>query len=397
MKIKRGSNQKWLWCILSIFYNSILVGQTLDPALNKALVNAQQGTIVELPGFLSEHGIANLNYQKMILPGPQFIISDDPEYIRFPEGVALKEPVQPGTVRVYVYNVNGIKEPAKMDRRITAVIKNTGKTAMHIRMLKYSSQKPSGNYFQMAKQGMADFLASQPEEKTRKVEPGMSMAIDDKMEKYIVKYDELAHGIYEFVTDQPGEINIIQTDLNTSGPKALARIKGVLPTRGTNAGRGIFGVSNYGIATPEVLDTKNGAVQIIVADGVRDPWITGMDHSLNKVSKLEGNYGVLYHIELKWKSSDGKGLALVMWNSRGSKTICNGMAATVAVSEGKFKEGIVQLPSDKLITRYGPESMLIQVFPPAINGKEQTIKVIYSPPGASCLPTPLVFIPVSME
>jgi hypothetical protein len=55
------------------------------------------------------------------------------------------------------------------------------------------------------------------------------------------------------------------------------------------------------------------------------------------------------------------------------------------------------LPSDRLITKKAPEAILIQVFSPAANGEEQTIHLTYSPPGASCLPTPLVFIPVDMN
>ncbi|MNL58759.1 hypothetical protein D3C87_1824240 [compost metagenome] len=73
------------------------------------------------------------------------------------------------------------------------------------------------------------------------------------------------------------------------------------------------------------------------------------------------------------------------------------MAATMIVSKGKFKEGIIQLPNDRLVTKAAPEAILVQVFPPAKNGEEQTIKLTYSPPGASCLPTPLVFIPVDMD
>ncbi len=101
---------------------------------------------------------------------------------------------------------------------------------------------------------------------------------------------------------------------------------------------------------------------------------------------------------MKWKSTDGKGLALVTWNSRsGNNQWCSGMANTMVVSEGKFKEGIIQLPSDRLVTKAAPEAILIQVFKPAANGEEQTIRLTYSPPGASCLPTPLIFIPVDLK
>ena len=141
-----------------------------------------------------------INYQKTVLPGPQFIISDDPEYIRVPEAIALKEAVVPGAVRLYVYNVNGVKEPVKIDRKIIAVLKNTGKQPMHVRMLKYSSQKPSLNYFQIGKQGLADYFASNGSELIRTVAPGKSISIDEKLDKHVVKYDELVHGFYEFVS-----------------------------------------------------------------------------------------------------------------------------------------------------------------------------------------------------
>ena len=375
-----------------------LQAQVVTKEHNSAILQSSQGSIVMLPDFLSEKGFPAVEYKKMVLPGPQHLISDDPEYIRIPEGIALQEAVQPGAVRLYVYNVNGIKEPAKIDRKITAVIKNTGTAVMHIRMLKYSSQKPSTNYFQIGKQGLADYFASKGDNRIRNVKPGEAIAIDEQLEKNIVKYDELAHGFYEFVIDQPGQISVIQTDLQTTGPKALARIKTVIANKGQNAGRGVFGVSNYKITPLEILDTKNGAVQLVVADGEKDPWVEGYEGSGAKWARLDGNYGVMYNIEVKWKSTDGKGLALVTWNSRaGDNQWCGGMAASMVVSKGKFDSGIVKLPSDRLITKKAPEAILIQVFPPDAIGEEQTIKLTYSPPGASCLPTPLVFIPVDMK
>jgi hypothetical protein len=374
-----------------------LNAQTVKTEDAVSLLQAKQGDVVLLKDFFTIKP-ADIKYNKVVLPGPQFIISDDPEYIRIPEAIALKESVQPGSVRLYVYNVNGVKEPVKIDRKITAVIKNTGKQKMHIRMLKYSSQKPSANYFQIGKQGLADYFASKGSEQIRVVEPGEAIAIDEQLERNVVKYDELTHGFYDFVIDQPGEISIIQTDLKTSGPVALKRIKTIIPTGHKNAGRGLFGVSNYKVAAVDVLDTKNGAAEIVVADGVKDPWVLGVEGTSGKESTLAGNYGVIYNMELKWKSTDGKGLALVTWNSRsGDNQWCNGMAATMIVSKGKFNEGIIQLPNDRLATKGAPEVVLIQVFPPAKNGEEQTIKFTYSPPGASCLPTPLVFVPVDMN
>lgn len=388
---------KWLLACALITLGACVHAQEWKPEMNSAILQTKQGSIVQLPGFLSEK-IPNIEYRKVVMPGPQYLIADDPEYIRIPEGISLQEAVQPGAVRLYVYNVNGVKEPQKIDRRITAVIKNTGSGDMHIRMLKYSSQKPSTNYYQIGKQGLADYFASKPQSTVRTVKPGQAIAIDEQLEKYIVKYDELVHGFYEFVIDQPGEISVLQTDLKTTGPKALQRIGNIIPPKGQNAGRGVFGVSNYRVITDSVYDTKEGAKEIILADGKLDPWVEGKMKDRLDVAELAGNYGVMYEIEMKWKSTDGKGLALVTWNARsGNNQWCGGMANTMVVSKGKFKEGIIQLPADRLTTKGAPEAILVQVFEPSPNGDVQTLKLTYSPPGASCLPTPLIFIPVDLR
>lgn len=374
-----------------------LHAQVLQAGSDKDILKTKQGNIVELPGFLTEK-LNLINYQKIVLPGPQFIISDDPEYIRVPEAIALKEAVVPGAVRLYVYNVNGVKEPTKIDRKIIAVLKNTGKQPMHVRMLKYSSQKPSLNYFQIGKQGLADYFASNGSELIRTVAPGKSISIDEKLDKHIVKYDELVHGFYEFVIDQPGEVSVLQTAPSTPVQVAADRIKNIIPFGHANAGRGIFGVSNYKVVNNKVVDTKDGVVQLMLADGVNDPWVVGKESHSGMDSKLAGNYGVMYDVELKWKSTDGKGLALVTWNSRSADNQwCGGMAASMVVSGGIFPEGIIQLPNDRLVTKKAPEAILIQVFKPNGTGEEQTLKLKYSPPGASCLPTPLIFIPIDLK
>lgn len=380
----------------SVALTTPAAAQELDAGLGKKLAAARQGSIVELPGFLSEK-LPNIGYRKIVMPGPQYLISDDPEYIRVPEAVAFREPVQPGAVRLYVYNVNGVKEPAKIETKIVAAIRNTGKADLHLRMLKYSSQRPSTNYFQVGKQGLADYFAAVPQTAIRTIKPGEVVAIDPAQEQFRVKYDELVHGLYEFVIDQPAEISVVQTSPGTPLATALQRAAVLPPKTKTGAGRGVFGVSNYQVYGNDVIDTRNGTVQMILADGDKDGWVVGKESTSGGIATLAGNYGVMYDIELKWKSSDGRGLALVTWNARSDNNQwCGGMANTMIVSKGKFREGIIQLPADRLITRKAPEAILVQVFTPSGNGEEQTIRMTYSPPGASCLPTPLIFIPVHL-
>src|SRR5690606_4360027 len=206
--------------------------------------SAKQGDVVILQDFLTTD-FPKIAYDKVVVPGPQYIISDDPEYIRIPEAIAMQEEVQPGAVRLYVYNVNGVKEPQKMPRKISAVIKNLGQENMHLRMLKYSSQKPSLNYFQIGKQGLYDYFLSKEVNNVRVVKPGEVIAIDEQLERNVVQYDELVHGFYEFVVDQPGLISVLQTSPDKEGPKAFHEIDTIIPFSHVNAGRGIFPISNY--------------------------------------------------------------------------------------------------------------------------------------------------------
>ncbi len=362
-----------------------------------ALANARPGEVISLPGFFPGK-IPELPYRKTVLPGPRFIISDDPEYIRDAESIALQEKVSPGAVRLYVYNVNGVTAPAKMPRKITTLIKNTGKKVMHLHFEKFSSQLPSANYYQIGKQGLADYFQSKGLDSSFSIPPGEAIPIDPARERQVVQYDELVHGIYEFTIDQPAEITVLQTSPETPGPVAMKRMHSVVPPSHSNAGRGLFSICNYGISTEKSIDTRDGPVTLTIADGKKDPWITGREGSTGQTTTLSGNYGVIYNIKIKWKSTDGRGLALVTWNPWNSNNQwCGGMANTVVVSDGKYKGGVIQLPADRLITTGAPEAILIQTFQPSVTGQEQIIRLTYSPPGASCLPTPLVLIPVELN
>lgn len=371
-----------------------LFAQTPNAEVVKALKNGKSGEIVSLPNFLSVD-FQKIKFHKTIAPGPQFIISDDPEYIRIPEAVAMQERVEPGAVRLYVYNVNGVVEPQKMPRKINTVLKNLGKENLHLRMLKYSSQKPSTNYFQIGKQGLEDYFKSEIIRDVRIVKPGEVIALDPKLEKQVVQYDELVHGLYEFVIDQPAELSVIQTSPEKSSVQAFAQIDTLIPFSHVNAGRGIFPVSNYNVKT-DTVDTKNGVSQLIIADGNDDPWIVGTIGADKQPAQNAGNYGVLYNTKINWKSTDGKAMALVTWNSRTDNQWCGGMGLTMELFDDNGKKTVRQMPSEVLVTRAAPEAILIGIYKPDPTKTVQEINFTYSPPGASCLPTPLILVPIDL-
>ncbi len=341
-------------------------------------------------------------YKLEVIDGPQYLISDDPEYIRIPEGVALREDVSPGNVRLYVYNVNGVKEP-EMPRKISVVIENLSEDEeLNVDFLNYSFREPSMNYFGVAKNGLTDYFNSATQDLSDKdlvIAPKEAQPLDLHMEETVADFNDLVHALHEFSIDQPARISIVQTDPETPSVEANAKIEEVIPSPRKNAGRGKFEISNYKLTTLEgsPIDTADGVQELIVADGDKDPWVKGIDGSSGEELELRGNYGIMYEMEIERTSSDGRSLALVTYNQRFGSQWCGAMANVMKVDDGNHKGGVVRIPTGTLNTRSLPEVVVIQTFPPLPEGESEIIKLTYSPPGASCLPTPLVFVPYTAE
>jgi hypothetical protein len=359
----------------------------LDAAIN----SAESGQIINV-GQFPLRDLPTINYSTKP-SGPQFVFSDDPEYLRADEGAAVREKVTPGPVRLYLYHVNGTTETAK---KITAVIENLGKQQMTVHFTRYAMAGPSGEYYRVGKSAMVQYLKQNSLPADLHIAAGASAVLDPALDSCRVPYNQLIHGIYDFRINQPARITVLQTNPEVDSMTANQRIKAVLSPRSpSGAGRGLYQYSTFEVRnTTETLDSANGAFQLVLADGKTDPWIVGRDSSTQTPAILKGNYGVIYHIRLKRRSSDGRALALLMWNYRTGAKWCDNMACAVEVNKGRFPAGIVQVPGNQTTITGESNASLVQVFPPPAKGQSDEIQITYTPPGASCLPTPLVFVPV---
>jgi hypothetical protein len=52
------------------------------------------------------------------------------------------------------------------------------------------------------------------------------------------------------------------------------------------------------------------------------------------------------------------------------------------------------VPTKEPYLRGSDKAVLLQVYPPVAKGKTADIEITYTPPGASCLPTPLLLVPI---
>lgn len=329
-------------------------------------------------------------------PGPQLVFSDAPEYFRTGDGIALEEVVQPGLVRLYLYHV---PEESGKPKTITALLENRGEEPLTIRFHRYSFPKPGKHYHKIGKTGLIDFFEQKPGPAHRTVAPGEWIAIDPEMDSTVVGKDDLVHGFYEFEIDQPARIVTLQRDPkmdNLAAIEQLPRLPQVFEDqRASGAGRGLFQISNFLVtrAADAPIDTAEGPMSLILADGKDDRWIVGRDSISGEPSENRGNYGVLYRIRLKRTSSDGRSLALMMHNRFGETGFCSSLASAVEIRRPGREPEIVPVPGESVSFKGGGNAVLLQILPPPENETE-VVEIVFSPPGASCLPTPILLVPI---
>ncbi|TVR50057.1 MAG: hypothetical protein EA425_10720 [Puniceicoccaceae bacterium] len=372
---------------------SVLAGD-----LATATWKAGPGGLLVLPDFnASDLPLADLDIRPA--PGPQLVFSDMPEYFRTGDGIAMQEDVEAGDVRLYVYHV---PTPDGGPKVITTVLENLGDAPLRISFQRYVFPTPDGYYLRIGKQGLIGFFEGGEVPEDRIVPPGGRIPVDPVMDQTIVSYSDLVHGFYEFSIDQPARLTVLQRDPEADSAAAVDTLP-LLPrrlpdTRPSGAGRGLFPISNYEVepapgAAP--LDTADGPRRILVADGRIDPWITGRD----QITGLEdgenrGNYGVIYRIRIPLTSSDGRSWAVLMHNLYPHNQFCRAQASAVQVSAGKFPAGVVPIPAGQVFFREVGENVLLQIVTPSSDGEPAELELLYSPPGASCLPTPILLFPL---
>jgi hypothetical protein len=372
---------------------SALSAQTRPASVDEILRESRPGQIVTLPD-LSLADVPTLAVERIDAHGPQLLFSDMPEYFRSGDGIAIQEEVRPGIVRLYLYHV---PEPGEKKKIISAVIENLADEPTTMRFLRYSFPAPGTDYHKIGKAGLLGYFTSKSGDSAITIAPHGRAVIDPELDKAIVTKDMLVHAIYEFEIDRPAQITTFQRDPSADSLAIidkLPRLPRIVADKPSGAGRGLFLTSDFDVKpkNDRPMDTSGGPVQIVVADGKSDPWITGRDSIAGIEGVVKGNYGVMYRIKLRRSSSDGRALALLMCNARGGQW-CRYSAAAVMVSDGLFPGGATSLPADQV--RFGtfPEAVVIQRFAPIAPGETGTIEFTYSPPGASCLPTPLLLIP----
>ena len=271
--------------------------------------------------------------------GPQFLFSDKPEYFRAGNGIALQEDVEPGIVRLYLYHVPDSGETPKV---ITALLENRGSHALKLRLLRQAFPEPGGDYLRIGKAGLVGLFSSKPEKQARTVPAGGRVPVDPKLDRTTVSGQQLVHGFYEFEIDQPARVTVLQRDPDQSSAEVVDRLPNLPraePGQASGAGRGQFAPSDLVVtnAPGTILDTASGVQWLVLADGKADPWVRGRDGLAGGEEVVnDGNYGVMYRARLAWRSTDGRGLALLITKQGGPSKYCPAQSGAVLVGAGQW-------------------------------------------------------------
>ncbi|QDU34013.1 hypothetical protein KS4_20740 [Poriferisphaera corsica] len=392
----------FILCACTLLFTAAVNAQVpsgADGELSKALASSKPGQQINAPQLnLTTTSTPIIELTRTPIDGPQFLLSDMPEYFHIGNGIAMQERVSAGTVRLYTYHV---PTPASPKKKISAVIENLGNEPLIFKFTRYAFPTPGSYYQKVAKEGMTDFFkAAPPFKRARRLKPGERMVIDPQMDKYITKKDDLVHAWHEFTISQGARITVFQADPEDN-PLTVIDTLPKLPRQfkdhpRSGAGRGLFKQADYLVTPAEkdhVYDTADGIKQLILADGKRDTWMTGYDHIADLPTTNKGNYGAIYNIKINWKSSDKRNLALIAYTPEGTGKWCQNRAMVLKVNHGSQRGGTIQIPSKNITWKQFPEVVLIQNFARKANKEIQTIELTYTPPGASCLPIPFVLVP----
>lgn len=376
---------------------SVALAAELSPSEREVLKSAKSGQALQLAFATNRNTLPYLPVTITPAPGPQFLFSDKPEYFTS-DGVSLEETVQAGTVRLYIYHV---PEPAAGGKVIAVVVENPGNTPVQLRFLRRAFPRPGGDYHRIAKEALVGFLSGEAEPRPRSIAPGQRLVLDPKMDAAIATRDQLVHGFYEFEIDGPVRVSVLQRSPDQESVRILDDLprlpsQSVGSTSASGAGRGRFEQANFDVALAAGphFDTASGAMQLVVADGRRDSWIRGRDGIEARDARNVGNYGTVYRIRFKRASSDGRHLALVLAKLEVVNQYCGAVSAAVLLKRGNAPSALVPLPSTGMFIRQPGEVAVIQVFPPLPEGETEEVELVYSPPGAACLPTPFLLLPI---
>jgi hypothetical protein len=188
----------------------------------------------------------------------------------------------------------------------------------------------------------------------------------------------LLHGLWDVDVAGTAEVRFVAV---ADGADVLAEVDGLAALPRDVHDRGTFVPSDRTVRVP-CLDTARASLRVRLADGVDDPFATGVDALTGAPEALAGNYGVKYTLDLSLASSDGRLLAVLLAPRGGA------MAGAAQMSDGLFPGTVLDLPRDADDVRPG-QAVLLGVWDAAVHDRAS---ITWTPAGSSSLPVDVLLV-----
>ncbi|WP_438447123.1 stalk domain-containing protein [Gorillibacterium sp. sgz5001074] len=294
----------------------------------------------------------------------KLILSDSPETIK-DKGILYQDRIN-GKARLYADHVNGMEGKVRfviMARNTspdkTVTIKTTNKGEVY----------PSIYANLIGHEASVDFLLKDPvQDKPITLAPNQGLAYVQMPDLYP------AQGInvfYDVETDGEVEFSFLALDssVSTPTPALLGTLKH-LPFAGNV--RGTFPVSD--MTWKSDMSKVKSPVRITIGDGKEDAFIKGYDTERKSEASNDGNYGMIYNIELQNPPK---------------------MAVLLLARGGPFK-GPFKLNGEFTMV---PDSGVLEAFTRVqvlkrTTGQEGKLNIEFTPPAGSAFPIDLILYPL---
>ena len=327
--------------------------------------------------------------------GGTLLFSDSPEYVE-QNGILYQDTVS-GDVRVLYYHLNNTSEPKK----IAVVLENKYEGTNTIHITRGGSGAPSDHYMKVGKAVQMQYFG-QPMDQKIVLGEGVAKLLQEDMNTTLLQPGELVSGMYDFYADHPVKVSVLMLDAY-GDPVTESRSLPVLPKDAVCL-RGTFtGMNRVMTSTREYHPEVDGIMYFPVADDKRDKYRQGIDATDGSVVRDEGNYGIVYRIQVP-TAGDCKVQYYLC-------PLGGVYAGAVRMKYGEVGPDMLQTPQgrvyfgDKTPTETQEQEELrekgivvltktAELADLGIYRADQSVWIEYSPPGASNLPISIIMVPV---
>lgn len=302
--------------------------------------------------------------------GPVLLFSDSPEMVNKP-GIMYKDKIN-GDTRLFFHHVNDTKTLKKF----SIVLYNPELKPVNITINRRGVSKPSFDWLKAGQDVQVEYFAKY-KPKNITIEPFSHIELLSEKSGVNFKPQQLITGMMDLHTTSNVEVTFLMS-VPGSNIFADADILPQLPADQTPPLRGTFKNANRNVQVINQYNGNNQQLVTLLADGVEDKFVWGVDAPTGKPAHNYGNYGIVYNVSYQ---TSGNIPYLFGFNTLG------GYFAGVGLLKQQENEQLVMLPPRGLsMGATEKETLLFEM-----SAEDSKGSFIFSPPGSANLPIRLLF------